>query len=406
VRRHPRVLVALVNKQAVICAGARTPRGKGSPRGRLHGTKPVELVGHVLGALKERGLDPTTVDDVILGCVTQVGDQGGNIARTATLAAGWPPSLPGLTVNRFCASGLESIAIAAARCEAEHAGVIVAGGVESTSRVPTFADKPALYEDPALAQGIGAIHMGVAADLCATLAHHEREQLDEYADITRRKAKVAHAAGAFTKSVVPVAGLAQDEMLDGMPDLAAIRAMPPLFGGPDRAGDHAIVTGRYPAATPLRHLHTKGNSPQLADAAAAVVVADPAAAERVGLRPRARIIGTAIVAVDPVMMLTGGMTAVHRALHRAQVSPNAVDVFSFAEAFSSLCLHFMATFDVDHERFNPNGGTMALGHAFGATGTILVLDVIDTLERRNAKYGVAAVSGAAGVGVAMVLERI
>jgi acetyl-CoA C-acetyltransferase len=392
-------------REIVVCHGARTPRGKGSKRGKLHGTTPVQLATHVLGALKDRGLNPDAVGDVILGCVTQVDDQGGNIACTATLAAGWD-RIPGMTVNRFCTSGLESIALGAGVIANEQHGLVVAGGVESTSRVPTFADRPAMYTDPALAQRLGAIHMGVAADLCATQLNHERMELDEYADTTRRKAQMAYAAGTHVTSLVPIAGLAYDEFLDGMPDLDTIRAMEPLFGGPDRAADHALVAARYPKSMPLRHLHTKGNSPQLADAAAAVVVAERRYAEQLGLRPRALIRATARVTVEPVRMLTGGVTAVARVLAKWMLSPDQVDVFSFGEAFSSLCVYFMKTYDVDHERFNPNGGKMALGHAFGATGTILALDVIDTLERRNGRYGVAAISGAAGVGTAILFERI
>ncbi len=392
-----------MTREAVIAGGARTPRGKGSPRGKLHGHTPIQLVGHVLGALQTRGLEPQYVGDVILGCATQVDEQGGNIARTAALMAGWPVGVPGLTINRFCASGLEAIKLAASRVIAGDCDIIVAGGVESVSRVATFADKPPLYCDPAIAAQVGSVHMGVAADLVASVERFTRDELDDYADMTRTKARMAQAAGAFAHSIVALPGLAHDELLDGAPQRAALTELPPLFG--DRAEDLAIVRERYPQVT-VRALHTKGNSPQLADAAAAVVVVEEAAAVRAGLTPRARVLASASCAVDPVVMLTAGELAVHRALARAGLSPNQVDVYSFAEAFSALCLRFMRTFDVGHERFNPNGGTMALGHAYGATGANLVLDVVDELHRRNARYGVAAVSGAAGLGAAIVVERI
>lgn len=389
-------------REIVICEGVRTPRGKGSPNGKLHGVTPVQLVGHVLDTLVARGLDPGHVGDVFLGCATQTGEQGGNIARTGALAAGWTSA--GTTVNAFCASGLQAILLAASRCAAGDAGIIVAGGVESVSRVPMLADQPPLYTDPALVQKIGSIHMGVAADLVATLYKHTRDELDEYADVSRRKARMAYAANAFTRSLAPLAGLAHDELLDSAPDASTLAALPSLFGG--MSADIAIAQARYPAADPWRAHHTKGNSPALADAAAVVIVADRQVAERAGLTPRARVISHYSAAVDPVLMLTAGQLATQRALARAILGPDQVDVFSFAEAFSALCLRFMKELDVGHERFNPNGGTMSLGHAFGATGAILVLDAIDTLHRRTSQYGVAAVSGAAGLGAAIVLERI
>lgn len=389
----------------VIAGGARTPRGKGSTRGALHGLAPVKLVQHTLDALVARGLVAGLVDDVVLGVATQVGDQGANLARTATLVAGWDAHVPGVTVNRFCASGIEAVSLAAARIRAGESALIVAGGVESVSRVPTFADQGPLYFDPAIAAQVGAIHMGVAADLVATIDGTTRDALDDYAERSRAKARAAHASGAFARSLVPIAEtLAADELLAGAPDRAALRDLPPLFA--DRTGDQSIVARRYPEVGPLRHVHTRGNSPALADAAALVVVADRATAERAGLHPRARVVATASCAVDPVVMLTAGQRATERALERAGLAPRDIAVFSFAEAFAALCLRFMRDLDVDHERLNPNGGTLALGHAFGATGAILVLDVVDTLERIGARYGVAAVSGAAGLGTAIVVERV
>jgi acetyl-CoA C-acetyltransferase len=364
----------------------------------------VRLVAHVLDALAARGARPGDIDDVILGCASQVDVQGGNLARAATLFAGWDVRVPGLTINRFCASGLEAIALASSRVRAGDALAIVAGGVESVSRVPAFGDGGPLWADPEVSARAGSIHMGVAADLVATLDRVERDALDDYAERTRAKARAAWAAGS-PPSLVPVAGhLDHDELLDGAPDREALRGMRPAFA--DRPTEDAIACARYPEVGSLRHLHTRGNSPALADAAALVVVGERAAVERMGLTPRARVVATASCAVDPVIMLTAGQLATEQALARAHLAARDIAVFSFAEAFAALCLRFMRELDVDHDRFNPRGGTIALGHAFGATGAILVLDAIDELERIAARHAVAAVSGAAGLGAAVVLERI
>jgi acetyl-CoA C-acetyltransferase len=373
---------------AVIIAGVRTPRGKGSPKGALHDARPVDLVVHLLQALESRGVAPAAVEDVLVGCATQVDGQGANLARIAALQAGW--SVPGGTVNRFCASGLDAIALASARVRAGDAALVIAGGVESVSRVPMFSDRGPL----------DTIHMGVSADLIATLDRCDRDALDDYADRSRTKARAAPRP----PSLVTTHGLDHDQFLDGAPDRAALATFPPLFG--DRTADAARVHAAYPDAGALRHLHTKGNSPQLADAAALVAVADREMADRLALPARARIVATATCAVDPVIMLTGGQLAAERALARAGLVANDIAVFEFAEAFAATCLRFMRAFDVDHERLNPNGGTIALGHAFGATGAILALNVVDELERRGARYGVACVSGAAGLGSAMVIERL
>lgn len=378
--------------EAFVVGGVRTPRGKGSPKGALHALSPLELVTHLLEHLR---MPADAVEDLVLGCATQVDAQGANIARTAALLAGW--STPGVTVNRFCASGLEAIATAASRVRAGDASLIVAGGVESVSRVPMLADRGSLYTDPAIAAKLGTVHMGVSADLVATLDGATREALDDYADRSRSKARVA----AKSPSLVPTNNLDHDELLDGAPDRATIATFPALFAEP--AGD-AIAQARYPQATPLRHLHTKGNSPQLADAAALMTIADRATAEKLG-GPRARIVATATCAVDPVIMLTAGQLAAERVLAKAGLAPRDIAVFEFAEAFAALCLRFMRAFDVDHDRLNPNGGTIALGHAFGATGAILALNVVDQLEQQAGRYGIACVSGAAGLGSAVLFER-
>lgn len=374
---------------AFVLDGRRTPRGKGSARGGLHAVPPVQLVVHLLGVMPR-------ADDLLLGCATQVDDQGTNLARTAALCAGWA-DVPGATINRFCASGLDACVTAAARVKAGDASLIVAGGVESVSRVPMLADRGPLYADPAM----GSVHMGIAADLVATLEGHGRDELDAYALRTRAKARAAPAR----PSLLPIGALARDELLDFAPTAGELAAMPPAFAELGAQGQDALALARYPEAGAIRHLHTRGSSPALADAAAVVAIGDAEAAARTGLRPRARIVHAVTCAADPVIMLTAGQDAVERVLARAGLRAADVDLFVFAEAFAALCLRFQRRLGVDDDRFNVDGGTIALGHAFGATGAILLLEAVDQLERLGARRAVVAVSGAAGVGVAALLER-
>jgi acetyl-CoA C-acetyltransferase len=401
--------------EASVLAGVPTPRGKASPRGALHGTPPLRLVTGLLEALAERGVKASSVEDMLLGCATQVDGQGCNLARTATLTAGWGPAgtgVPGATVNRFCASGLDAANLAAARVRAGDAQLVLAGGVESVSTVPMFSDRGPLYADAAVMKATGSVHMGIAADLVATRERFDRGTLDEYALRTRAKARAGWTSGAAATSVVPVRDAsgkvvcARDELVDYAPTAAEVAALPPAFAELGADGQDAIVRARHPEMREIHHLHTRASSPPLADAAALVAIGDLVAAGRLALRPRARILATIACADDPVVMLTAGQTAVERLLDRARLRAADVDVYEFAEAFSALCLRFQRDLDVRDDRLNPNGGTLALGHAFGATGAILLLNVVDELERRGGRYGVAAVSGAAGVGVATLVERV
>ncbi|MBO2450135.1 acetyl-CoA C-acyltransferase [Actinomadura barringtoniae] len=376
----------------------RTPRGKGSKRGALHGVSPVDLVVTLQKALAERGLTPALVEDVIIGTASQVNEQGANLARTATLLADWG-DVPGGTLNRFCASGIDAVAQTSARITAGDLGLAVAGGVESTSRVPMFSDGGPLFCDPETIARIGSVHMGIAADLNATLEGWTRDQLDAYGLETQQK-----AAKSTPTSLVPVAGLDHDELVRPDTTPESLAGLEPAFATfPDQ---DEIALAAHPEAGELNHVHTVGTSPALADAAALLVLGDDQAAERAGLRPRARIVATATAATDPVIMLTAGQMAVEKVIARAGLRPSDIDVFEFAEAFAALCLRFRRDLDAGPDRLNPNGGTIAKGHAFGATGAIMVGDCVDELERRDARYGVAAVSGAAGLGVAVLLERV
>ena len=398
---------------ALVLDYVRTPRGRASAKGALHGRTATDLLVHLERALVERtGLQPERVEDVIVGCASQVDEQGANIARTSALLADWGERVPGVTINRFCASGIDAVAHAAARLRAGDLGMAVAGGVESVSRVPLFADRGPLWTDPATIREVGSVHMGIAADLNATIEGLGREELDRYGLETQHKAAAAWAAGAFAGSVVPVGpgehgpGLDHDELVRGQTTLEGLAALPPAFAQLGADGQDAIALNAYPAVTAIEHLHTVGTSPQMADAAALLLLGTPEAAEAAGLAPRGRIVAAATTAVNPVLMLTAGQSAVVQAIARAGLRPADIDVFEFAEAFAALCVKFRRELDAGPDRMNPNGGTMAMGHAFGATGAILVGSCLEELERRDGRYGVAAVSGAAGLGVAVIVERL
>jgi acetyl-CoA C-acetyltransferase len=385
----------------------RTPRGKGSAKGSLHHFTPTDLVVHLQHALVERtGLDPERVEDVTLGLASQNGEQGANLARTATLLAGWGDRVPGVTLNRFCASGIDAVSQTAARLKADDLQLAVAGGVESVSRVPMFSDEGPLWTDPDTITRVGSVHMGIAADLNATKDGWQRPELDAYGAETQHKAAKAWDAGFYARSVVPVGDFARDELIRADTTVEGLAALPPAFTGIGASGQDAIAMAAHPEIGPIEHRHTVGTSPALADAAALVLLGTEDAADRAGLRPRARVVAAATASTDPVIMLTAGQHAVEKVIAKAGLRRRDIDVFEFAEAFSALCLTFRRDLDAGPDRMNPNGGTIAMGHAFGATGAILVGQCVDELERREGRYGVAAVSGAAGLGVAVLVERV
>ncbi len=398
---------------ALVLDYVRTPRAKASAKGSLHDRTATDLLIHLERALVDRtALDPARVEDVIIGCASQVDEQGANIARTSTLLAGWGEHVPGLTINRFCASGIDAVAHAAARLKCGDLGLAVAGGVESVSRVPLFADRGPLWTDPSTIREVGSVHMGIAADLNATLEGFGREELDGYGVETQHKAAAAWAAGVFSNSVVPLGpseygpGLDHDELVRGQTTLEQLAGLPPAFAQLGADGQDQIALNAYPGVASIEHLHTVGTSPQMADAAALLLLGTSESAAAAGVAPRGRIVAAATTAVNPVVMLTAGQSAVVEVIARAGLRPADIDVFEFAEAFAALCLKFRRELDAGPDRMNPNGGTMAMGHAFGATGAILVGSCLEELERRDGRYGVAAVSGAAGLGVAVVVERL
>lgn len=403
---------ARADSAAFVIDFVRTPRAKGSSRGALTQLTPVDLLVHLENALVERtGVDPGRIEDVMVGNSAQVGDQGGNIARTSVLLAGWGADVPGGTLNRFCASGVDAVAQTAARIRGGDLGLAVAGGVESVSRVPMFADRGPLWTDPDVIRRIGSIHMGVAADLNATIEGYDRDELDAYGLETQTKAAAAWDAGFYAGSVVPVTRadgtvVDRDELMRPSTTAESLAALQPAFTELGESGQDALALAAHPEVGAIHHLHTVGTSPALADAAALLMIGTADAVRTLGVRPRARVLASATTSVDPVIMLTAGQSAVQQVIAKAGLSPADIDVFEFAEAFAALCLRFRRDLDAGAERMNPNGGTIAMGHAFGATGAILVGQCIDELERRGGRYGVAAVSGAAGLGVAVLVERV
>ena len=397
--------------EAYVLETLRTARTKASPRGSFAGISPVELlVGLQRELVRRTGIDPGRVEDVIIGCASQNGEQGANIARTATMLADWG-DVPGVTINRFCASGIDAVALAAARIRGGDAELVAAGGVESVSRVPMFSDGGPLFCDPATVSRVGSVFMGISADLVATIEGYRRDELDGYGLETQRKAARAWDEGFFDRSLVPVTRpdgvvVDRDEHLRPATTLETLAALEPAFAELGASGQDTLALAAHPEVSEIRHLHTIGTSPALADASALVLVGSADAAKRIGVAPRARIVGSATASTDPVIMLTAGQTAVEKVIARSGLAPGDVDVFEFAEAFAALCLRFRRDLDAGPERMNPNGGTIAMGHAFGATGAILLGCVVDELERRGGRYGVAAVSGAAGLGVAVLVERV
>jgi acetyl-CoA C-acetyltransferase len=393
----------------------RTPRGKGRASGSLSAVPPVQLLAGLLRTLADRtNLDTAQVDDLVIGCVTPVGEQGADIARTAALVAGWHTDAPGVQVNRFCASGLEAINMAAAKVRSGWEALVVAGGVESMSRVPIGSDGGALMEDAAVAAAIGFVPQGISADLIATLEGFSREELDRYALRSQQLAARAQAEGRF-RSLVPQldqAGaplLAHDEHLRPQTTLEALAALQPAFAALGASGFDAIAEAKYPQAAPIRHLHTAGNSSGIVDGAAVLLVGSRAAGETLGLRPRARILATALVGDEPTIMLTGPAPASKRALARAGMSIADIDLIECNEAFAAVVLKFLRDMGLEEggaEKVNVNGGAIALGHPLGATGAVLLMTLLDELERADLATGLVTLCAGGGMGIATIIERV
>ncbi|MEO0621921.1 MAG: acetyl-CoA C-acetyltransferase [Pseudomonadota bacterium] len=401
--------------EAYIFDAVRTPRGKGKKDGSLHEVTSLAISAGVLNALKERNdLDTAEVEDVIWGCVAPVGEQGGNIARGAVLAAGWDEGVPGLHINRFCASGLEAVNLAANQVSAGAGDLYVAGGVEMMSRVPMGSDGFAMAVDPQVAFSSYFIPQGISADLIATEFGFSRDDVDAYAVESQARAATAVLENRLDKSIVPVKDLNGIEILgkDEFPrpgtDMQALGALKPSFQmmGEQMPGFDAVALVKYPHLERINHVHHAGNSSGIVDGAAAVLVGSKEAGERLGLRARARIRATARVGTDPTIMLTGPVPSTEKALKTAGMEIGDIDLMEVNEAFSSIVLRFMQAFDADHGKVNVNGGSIAYGHPLGATGAMILGTLLDELERSGKSTGLATLCVASGMGAATIIERV
>ncbi|KUL33311.1 acetyl-CoA C-acetyltransferase [Actinoplanes awajinensis] len=400
---------------AYIYDAVRTPRGRGKETGALHGTKPITLVTGLIDAVRERspGLDPDRIDDLVLGIVTPVGEQGGDLARAAALVAGLPDTTGGVQLNRFCASGLEAVNQAASRIRSGWEHLILAGGVESMSRNPMGSDGGAWFLDPETALATSFVPQGISADLIATLEGFSRDDADGWALISQERAAKAQAGGAFTRSIVPVRDpngldvLAVDEHPRPDTTRAGLGRLRPSFAGiGEQAGFDAVALQKYHWLEEINHVHHAGNSSGIVDGAALVMIGSAETGRALGLTPRAKIVGAAVSGADPTLMLTGPTPATRKALAVAGLGVADIDLFEINEAFAAVVLKYIRDLELDPEKVNVNGGAIALGHPLGATGAMLVGTVVDELERRDLHRAVVTLCIGGGMGVATVIERV
>ena len=399
--------------EAFIYDAIRTPRGKGKQDGSLHAVRPVDLLAGVLAELQRRnGFDTAAVDDVVMGVVSPVGEQGAVIAKLAALRAGWDFRASGLQINRFCASGLEAVNLAAQKVRSGWEELVVAGGVESMSRVPLGSDGGDWGKDPATHSAPPFVPQGIGADLIATLEGFSRSDVDAFALESQRRAATARAAGYFARSIVPVRDgsgqiiLDQDEFIKPQTTLEGLAALKPAFEQLGAAGFDSVALQRYPHAGRITHVHHAGNSSGIVDGAAAVLVGSEAAGKTHGLTPRARIVAAALSGADPTIMLTGLMPAARKALAKAGMTIEQIDLFEVNEAFAAVVLRFMKEMKVPHEKVNVNGGAIAMGHPLGATGAMILGTLLDELERRQLRYGMVTLCVGGGMGIATIVERL
>jgi acetyl-CoA C-acetyltransferase len=404
-----------MSTEAFVYDAVRTPRGRGKNTGSLHGTKPVSLVVGLLDELRKRnpGLDPAQVEDIILGVVTPIGEQGADLARTAALAAGYETSGPGFQLNRFCASGLEAVNVAAQKVRSGWEDLLLAGGVESMSRVPMGSDGGPWAMDPETAYATGFVPQGVSADLIATIEGFSRDDVDLFATESQTRAGKALADGAFSRSVVPVVDINGQIVLDH-DEFPRPGTTPESLGGlkpsfealGEMGGFNAVALQKYHWVEKINHVHTPGNSSGIVDGAALMLLGSEQAGTSMGLAPRARIVSTGVVGTEPTIMLTGPAPAAQKALAKAGLTADEIDLFEVNEAFAAVVLKFMRDMDVPHEKVNVNGGAIALGHPLGATGAMILGTLIDELERRDQRFGLATLCVGGGMGVATVVERL
>ena len=399
--------------QALIFDAIRTPRGKGKADGALHSVKPVNLVAGLFTALQQRtALDTSQVDDVVLGCVTPVGDQGADIAKTAAQVADWDVSVAGVQINRFCASGLEAVNLGAMKIRSGFEDLVVVGGVESMSRVPMGSDGGAWALDPQTNLHSHFTPQGVGADLIATLEGFSRQDVDAYALHSQQKAARARADGSFSKSLVPVRDqngillLDHDEFIRADSTLEGLGKLKPSFEMMGQMGFDATALRVYSHVERINHVHTPGNSSGIVDGAALMLIGSEAKGRALGLQPRARIVATAVTSTDPTIMLTGPAPATRKALAKAGLRVEDIDLFEVNEAFASVVLKFIKDMTIDPDKVNVNGGSIAMGHPLGATGCAILGTLLDELETRRLRYGLATLCVGGGMGIATIIERL
>ena len=399
--------------EAFVYDAIRTPRGKGKKDGSLYEVKPINLLAGVLTELQRRNdFDTAKVDDVVMGVVSPVGEQGSVIAKVAALKAGWDFTCSGVQINRFCASGLEAVNMAAQKVRSGWEDLVVAGGVESMSRVPIGSDGGAWAMDPETNSTTAFVPQGIGADLIATLEGFSRQDVDAFALESQKRASHARASGYFDRAVVPVTDflgqviLAQDEFIKPQTTLEGLGSLKSAFEQMGGMGFDQIALTRYPQVERINHVHHAGNSSGIVDGAAAVLIGSEAAGKIHGFTPRARIVSAALSGADPTIMLTGPMPAARKALAKAGLTIDQIDLFEVNEAFAAVVMRFMKEMKVPHDKVNVNGGAIAMGHPLGATGAMILSTLIDELHRRNLRYGMATLCVGGGMGIATIVERV
>lgn len=398
---------------AFIYDAVRTPRSKGKPGGRLHEVKPIDLGAGLLRALQARhDLDTARVDDVVMGCVTPIGEQGSDVSKMIVQNADWDESVAGVQLDRFCASGLEAVNIAAQKVASGWEDLVVAGGVESMSRVPMGSNGGPMSSDPAFAAKTGFVPQGIGADTIATLEDWSREEVDAYALESQRRAARARDRGYFDRSVIPVRDenglsiLERDDFIKPDTTLEGLASLNPSFAMLGQFGFDDVILRKYPSLERVEHVHTPGNSSGIVDGSSAVLIGSETAGRDLGLTPRARIVATAVLATDPIIMLTGPGPAAKKCLHKAGLNKDDIDLWEINEAFASVALRYMRDLDIDHDITNVNGGAIAMGHPLGATGAMLVGVMLDELERRDLRRGMLSLCVGGGMGISTVIERV
>jgi acetyl-CoA C-acetyltransferase len=400
--------------EAYIYDHVRSPRGRGKVGGSLNSITPMDLTTQVLSALRDRNdLDTSILDDVILGCVAPVGEQGANIARVAAINANYAETVPGKQINRFCASALEAVNAAASQVMAGQSEAAVGGGVECMSRVPMGSDGGAMAIDPQTAFNSYFVPQGIGADLIATLHDISREDVDSYAVTSQQRAAHAWKNGYFDKSILPIRDHVGDIVLDfdetvrADASLESLGSLNPAFAMMgDQAGFDDVAIQKYPEVEAINHVHTAGNSSGIVDGAAAVLVGSAEAGEKMGLKPRARIRSFASIGSEPTIMLTGPAPASLKALKLAGMNTTDIDLYELNEAFASVVLLYMKLLDIPHDKINVNGGAIAMGHPLGATGAIVLGTLLDEMERRDLETGLVSLCIGAGMGTATIIERV